>query len=96
MIEQFIVRKYLQDYGTQERKNFTDMRTTKEYVTFFIKSVINIAILIGAIVLSWNCSKKEPFLLRLLYVLVAMCFSSIYVVYYFVYRVLLNHPCYTS
>tara|TARA_Y100000590_G_scaffold385969_1_gene458428 strand:+ start:281 stop:571 length:291 start_codon:yes stop_codon:yes gene_type:complete len=96
MIEQFIVRKYLNDYGTHEKKDFTYIQSTKELIIFIIKSIINIAILIGAIVLSWDCSKNEPLLLRLFFVLIAACFSSVYVIYYAVYRVLLNNPCYVK
>lgn len=93
MIENFIVRRYMEDYGTRERRDYTIMKKPKEYITFCMKSVVNIALLILAIYFSVNCSEGKPLLLRILYVLIATCFSSVYVIYYFVYHILLHNPC---
>ena len=56
--------------------------------------ILGIALIFLAVYLSWNCTYKESLGVRILYALVAGIFDYIYLIYYFIYRVLLGNKCY--
>ena len=94
MIENFLAQKYFQRYGTNTYNDYTKMSTFKDYLTFTVVMIVKITLLLFAGYLAWKCNKNEGFCMQFLSTCVAMLFSSIYLIYYLVYRVLLNNSCY--
>jgi len=96
MIENFLAQKYFQHYGTNTYNDYTQMSTFKDYLTFTVVMIVKITLLLLAGYLAWECNKNEGFCMQFFSTLIAMLFSSIYLIYYFVYRVLLNNSCNSS
>ena len=56
--------------------------------------VFHIALWVFAVFLSWQCTSGEPStFIRVLWALLAAIFSYIYLIYYFIYRVLMGNTC---
>jgi len=75
----------------EKRENFQNQSAFT--LRNFILSFLNIALAIIAGFLAWNCSKHEKTILQILYTILAVIFSGIYLLFYLIYRVLLNNPC---
>ncbi len=57
---------------------------------------ITILLKLVALYLSWTCNRNEFLILRIVYAIVAMYFTKIYLIYYLVYHKILRRPCATS
>lgn len=55
--------------------------------------IVNLLLAILAGYLAWNCSARETQPMRILYTVLACLFSGLYLIYYLVWRVLMNNPC---
>ena len=54
---------------------------------------MKLLIILIAIYLCWNCNADKNIFLRLLYTLTASMFSGFYIIFYSIYRILLNNNC---
>lgn len=77
-------------YMSEDRtETFQDVPKSTNYLAY----IINLAIMLGAGYLAWSCNGSETQPLRILYTVLAAIFSSLYLIYYLVYRVILGKPC---
>ena len=56
-------------------------------------SIFGLILMIIAGYLSWDCNGKQGNLLRIVYTVLAVIFSGIYLLFYLIYHVLLNNSC---
>lgn len=54
---------------------------------------VHLIMVVAAGYLAWTCNMGETPLMRIVYTLLAVIFSGLYLVYYFVYRILMGNPC---
>jgi hypothetical protein len=62
------------------------------YLIFAI--ILSLITGIVACILAWKCNSKEHIIYRIINTFLAATFSDIYVVYYLIYRVILQNKCY--
>ena len=60
---------------------------------YVVAYVVHLVMVIAAGYLAWTCNLGETPLMRIVYTLLAIIFSGLYLVYYVVYRILLGNPC---
>ena len=56
--------------------------------------VLDVAIMIIAILVAWDCNNMCDGYMKYIFVLYAALFPTIYLTFYLIYRVILNNPCY--
>ena len=78
-------------FNNEQRENFENVNSIRG--KNLILYVLNIVVAVVAGFLAWNCSKGEKPFLQVLYTVLAVIFSGIYLLFYLIYRVLLNNPC---
>ena len=49
-----------------------------------------------AVYLAWDCNRKTNKLFKYVIIILAALFSDFYILFYFIYRILLNKPCNSS
>lgn len=59
-----------------------------------IRHTLSVILLIIALIVSWDCNSEVSGLLKYLNLLIAGMFNSIYIVFYFIYRIILGNKCY--
>ncbi len=57
-------------------------------------TLVDIAIFIIAIVVSWDCNSKTTGIIKFIFILYACLFPTTYLTFYLIYRIILNNPCY--
>jgi len=55
--------------------------------------VISLIVMATAGYLCWNCNAKEDKAARIIYTVFATIFGYIYLIYYFIYRILMGRKC---
>lgn len=58
------------------------------------QNILSFIILIIALAVSWDCNTEVTGALKYLYLLIAGMFNSLYLVFYFIYRIILGNKCY--
>jgi len=66
----------------------------KDLVARVSMRAIDVLILLVALVVSWDCNSKISGPMKLIYILYAIMFPSLYLTFYLVYRIILGNPCY--
>ena len=84
LIETFLIEKL----DNKSQNNSNKYRAKKYFLAF-----LNLTLAIIAGYLCWNCNKNEPAWLKILYTIIAVIFSGFYMLYYLIYRVIINVPC---
>jgi hypothetical protein len=59
-----------------------------------VRHILSFIILIIALIVSWDCNTEVTGALKYLYLLIAGMFNSLYLVFYFIYRIILGNKCY--
>jgi hypothetical protein len=59
-----------------------------------VMTLLDIAIFIIAIVVSWDCNSKTTGVVKFIFILYAALFPTTYLSFYLIYRIILNNPCY--
>ena len=68
--------------------------TERELMMYnLIRVVFALPFMVIAGMLAWRCNKKESNFMRILITVLAAMFSTFYILFYLIYRVLLKHPC---
>ena len=68
--------------------------TERELMMYnLIRVVFSLPFMIVAGMLAWRCNKNESKYMRILITVLAAMFSTFYILFYLIYRVLLKHPC---
>ena len=87
-LESFSERK------TDMYKSDGTVMTEREMMAFYIiRIAFSLPFMIVAGILAWRCNRNENMILRVLITFVAVMFSTIYLLFYLIYRVILKHPC---
>lgn len=60
---------------------------------FVVAYAAHLIMVIAAGYLAWNCNLGQTPLMRIIYTLLAVIFSGLYLVYYVVYHILMGNPC---
>ena len=71
----------------------TQMTERELVVYYFIRAAFSLPFMIVAGMLAWRCNSGESKAVRVLITVLAALFSTIYIMFYLIYRVLLKHPC---
>ena len=75
-----------------EKKKDPPLDVSRKQTNIKLFSVL----ILGAFIagsLSWRCNKNASPIIRSINLVVSLLFSSLYIVYYFLYRILLGVPC---
>lgn len=72
----------VQDGGAQRSK-----------AKYLLAYIINLALAIGAGYLAWTCNAGQTMILRVVYTILGAMFSGLYLIYYFIYRILMKNAC---
>ena len=59
-----------------------------------VRHILSFIILVIALIVSWDCNTEVVGVLKYLYLLIAGMFNSLYLVFYFIYRIILGNKCY--
>lgn len=74
----------------QEKNGERDIKHWLKIVfTILLKLILSLIV----INLSWKCNKNSNIILRIIYTLIALSFSEIYIFYYAIYRLYLGNSC---
>ena len=84
LIETFLIEKL------DSKKNH-DNRSYK--IKKYILGFLNLILAVIAGYLCWNCNTNTPIWLKIIYTIIAVIFSGIYMLYYLIYRIIINVPC---
>jgi len=76
------------------RPNMDTNNKKKDFKINIIKHILSLSILLIALIVSWDCNSEIRGCLKYLNLLIAGMFNSLYLVFYFVYRILLGNKCY--
>lgn len=60
---------------------------------YIFANIITIALMILAGYLCWQCNIKTDMVLRVIYTCFAIFFNWLYLIYYFIYRVVFHNVC---
>ena len=97
LIESFLIDKlrdklnrYTDDNLTERFQGGGGSATGKSGI---ILAILNILLAIIAGYLCWNCNANHGTPLRVLYTVIAVVFSGLYIIYYFMAHVILRMPC---
>lgn len=90
LTEYFYGKKIKELYENYENDKFTF------FMSMAMRLILTLPMTVIAVILAWRCNSSEPTYLRILYTTLAASFSSIYVFFYLVYRIILKHPCKSS
>ncbi len=77
----------------QEDYENRDISTSTLIMAMMIRFILALPMMLIAGILAWRCNSAEPAILRILYTFLAKMFSSVYIFYYLVYRIVLKNPC---
>ena len=71
-----------------------DENNKKNFKIDIVRHILSFLILIIALIVSWDCNTEVTGALKYLYLLIAGMFNSVYLVFYFIYRIILGNKCY--
>ena len=95
MVLELFISKYL---ISDKKENFKEYNkfSAEELTVLVMRLLLALPMASIAGILAWRCNASEPMALRVLYTLLAVMFSSVYIFFYLVYRIVLKHPCKTT
>ena len=73
----------------QDKSNKDNWHWFQVYSACIIKLILSI--IAGSLV--WNCNSKENLLLKIVFTVLAVMFSEIYILYYAIYRIYMGNQC---
>ena len=76
------------------RPNMDENNKKKNFKIDIVRHILSFLILIIALIVSWDCNTEVTGALKYLYLLIAGMFNSVYLVFYFIYRIILGNKCY--
>ena len=81
-----------------EKKKDPPLDVSRKQTNIKLFSVLILGVFVSFIAgsLSWRCNKNASPIIRSINLLVSLLFSSLYIVYYFFYRILLGVPCHSE
>jgi len=85
-LESYIYECIRPSTETLEGVNYKKINIIR-YVLYFFTFII-------AILVAWDCNKQVTGLMKFINIIIAGMFSSIYLVFYMVYRLWLGNKCY--
>jgi uncharacterized membrane-anchored protein len=71
-----------------------DENNKKNFTIDIVRHILSFIILVIALIVSWDCNTEVTGVLKYLYLLIAGMFNSLYLVFYFIYRIILGNKCY--
>ena len=71
-----------------------DKNNVSKIAAKVIMTLVDIAMLIIAIVVSWDCNSKTTGVVKFIFILYAALFPTTYLSFYLIYRIILKNPCY--
>jgi hypothetical protein len=74
--------------------NTDDLLKNKNITLQVLMYLIDVAILIIALVVSWDCNSKVIGIMKFIAVIYAGLFPSFYLTFYLFYRIILGNACY--
>jgi hypothetical protein len=88
----------IQNLYNEKKKKEQPLQVSRKNTNIKLISVIVLGIFVSFISgsLSWKCNKNATPIIRSINLLVSLLFSSLYIIYYFLYRILLGVPCYSE
>ena len=86
IIETFLYKNITEKHNNEGECNFHKMK-------FFILILSKIITMILAVYLAWDCNKNKSTIFKILILLCAILFSDIYILFFLIYRILLNNKC---
>ena len=66
----------------------------KNFKIDLVRHILSFLIFIIAIAVSFDCNTEVEGILKYIYLLIAGMFNSIYLIFYFIYRIILGNKCY--
>ena len=69
-------------------------KPVKHWIKLILFCLLKITTIFIAVHLAWECSKKNMILLRIFNTLIALIFSDLYIIYYFIHRKMYGIKCY--
>ena len=82
------------DNKTDVYKTDGTRMTEREMITFYlIRVLFSLPFMLIAGILAWRCNSGENKYIRILITILAAMFSTIYILFYLIYRIILKHPC---
>ena len=87
LVEKYIMEKMFPD----KREGFQDIKPN--LFKTIILLMFQIFIIVVAGYLAWDCNKNQPPALRFLITTIAIIFSGVYILFYVIYRNILNVEC---
>ena len=87
-LEVFMVKKIF-----NRNENFVSSNEKPNYFLNFFATILQLLVLGIAGYLSWNCNKNSNIALRILYVILSVLFSGLYILWYVIYHIAMKVPC---
>ena len=92
-----LCKKSLESFSEQKTDFYKadgTVMTERELMAYYlVRLAFSLPFMIVAGILAWRCNRNENMVLRVLITLVAAMFSTIYILFYLIYRIILKHPC---
>ena len=85
--------KSLNNWIDSLSSNINNERDVKHWLKVCVTVILKILLSLIVIHLSWKCNHNSNIILRILYVLISLSFSEIYIFYYAFYRLYLGNTC---
>ena len=93
LIEHFILNKIKGDHSNSTNDNHNSNHQNLNHQKKIVLAILNIILAFIAGYLCWNCNGSEKTWLRVLYTIISAVFSGLYMLYYLVYRVIMQVKC---
>ena len=77
-------------FDNQEKEGFSENRSTGRDL---VSGIIGLVLMVCAGYLAWTCNEGQGEVLRIVYTVLAVIFSGIYLLFYLIYHVILNNRC---
>ena len=88
LVESFLIENI---FSNPEKEAF---QNKSSYAKKFFLFILELFIMILAGYLCWNCNKNAELFLKIIYTILALIFSGIYIIFYVIYHgPILNTPC---
>lgn len=88
LVESFLIDKI---FSSDETEGFEDKPSSAKKFFLFVLEVFIMSV---AGYLAWNCYKNNGLVLRIIYTILALIFSGIYILFYIIYHgPILNQMC---
>lgn len=77
------------DYFNDKEKFLSD--NEGDYYEEYKNIIFDIIIAFVAVIISYNCNKKEPFGARIMFMIFSALFSHLYLLWFVIYRIILGY-----